>query len=284
MNARACLVFVMLAGCTGARIGDPATEGADAADPTDASAVLPVCSCYYGAGKYCGSGVTTHAAGAGCTVPGLSAGDLYSCAGTKTAPGTWTVAQACASGCNVAPPGVDDSCKNADDYYLPWAAGVSHTCTQGHNQGSHTGNGANAWDFGMPNLTPVWASRAGTVSMTQFLGAGDACYYGVPVACTSCFSGSTDCTNRGNYVVVNHGDGTQALYLHLWEVDVHPGQAVAVGQLVGKSGTSGCACGAHLHFMVSTASSSSYYPPSIPISFVEAGVPVTGQVVTSQNP
>ncbi len=136
----------------------------------------------------------------------------------------------------------------------------------------------------MPNNTPVWAARRGTVSKVQFLGAGDACYNGVPVACTSCTSsGGVDCTNRGNYVVVDHGDGTQALYLHLWEVDVSVGQAVGTGTVVGKSGTSGCACGAHLHYMVSTAGPS-YYQQSIDSTFVEAGVPVTGQVVTSQNP
>lgn len=263
-------------------------EGTDAgvdAGSGDGPAAQPICACYYGTGKYCGAGVVTQSASLGCTVPDLQSGTLYECTGTKTAPGTWTVAQQCANGCNVAPPGVDDSCVNPNQYYLPWQGGVSHTCTQGHNQGSHTGTGAYAWDFGMSTLTPIWASRAGTVTMTQFLGAGDACYYGVPVACTSCYSASgVDCTNRGNYVVVNHGDGTQALYLHLWEVDVHVGDTVALGQIVGKSGTSGCACGAHLHYMVSNASSTSYYPQSIPISFVEAGVPVSNQVVTSQNP
>src|SRR5258706_3126198 len=218
--------FVASAGCTGV-VDATIPDG----DLGVVDAPLPICSCYYGAGKYCGAGVESHAASAGCTVPGLDANDLYSCSGTKADPGTWTVAQACTAGCTVAPDGVDDSCKSTNAYYLPWAGGVARTCTQGHNQGSHTGLGAYAWDFGMPNFTPIWAARAGTVSKIQFLGAGDACYNGVPVACTSCFSGSTDCTNRGNYVVVNHGDGTQSLYLHLWEVDVASGQHVTLGQV-----------------------------------------------------
>jgi len=253
-------------------------------DGVDSQPSLATCSCYFGAGKYCGAGVEAHGGSAGCTIPNLDPNSLYDCSGTKTMPGTWTVAQVCADGCNVAPPGVDDSCKNPNAYYLPWESGVTRTCTQGHAQGSHTGTGTYAWDFGMPNLTPIRAARAGTVSLVQFLGASDPCYNGVPVACTSCFSGATDCTNRGNYVVINHGDGTQALYLHLWEVDVQPGQVVALGQLIAKSGTSGCACGAHLHYMVSTASNTNYYSQSIPSTFVEAGVPVTGQLVTSQNP
>lgn len=253
----------------------------DSAAP-DATPALPVCSCYDGAGLYCGAGV---AARTDCAVPGLDANNLYRCDGTKTAPGTWSVAQACTMGCNVAPAGVDDSCKNPNSYYLPWAGGVTRTCTQGHNQGSHTGTGIDAWDFGMPTLTPIWASRAGTVSLVQFLGPNDACYNGVPVACTSCTSaGGVDCTNRGNYVVINHGDGTQALYLHLWEVDVTVGQTVHVGQQIAKSGVSGCACGPHLHYMVSSYAAGNYYSQSIASSFVEAGVPVSGQTITSQNP
>ncbi|HKA90197.1 MAG TPA: M23 family metallopeptidase [Haliangiales bacterium] len=267
---------------------DGVPSGADAA--VDATPALPTCACYYGAGLYCGAGIQIYGASAGCTVPGLgqNLGNLYTCAGSASAPGTWTVSQTCAAaGCIVAPPGVNDSCKSTNEYYLPWARGVTYRCTQGNNQGSHTGAGAYAWDFGLPTSTPVWAARAGTVSLVQFLGSGDPCWNGVNPACTSCVSqtdGVTDCLNRGNYVVVDHGDGTQALYLHLWEVDVRPGQAVALGQVIAKSGDSGCSCGAHLHYMVSRASGTNYYSQSIPSMFVEAGVPVTGQAVTSQNP
>jgi hypothetical protein len=249
---------------------------------------LPICACYYGAGKYCGTGVQTQAQGMGCTVPGLdqNLGNVYACSGTKTSPGTWTVAQQCSNGCNVAPAGVDDSCVNPNAYYLPWQGGATHNCTQGNNQGSHTGLGAYAWDFGVNVDTPVWAARGGTVRLTQFLGSGDACFNGVNLACTNCISaadGHTDCTNRGNYVVIDHGDGTQALYLHLWEVDVTVGQTIHIGQVIAKSGNSGCSCGAHLHYMVEHAGPS-YYEQSIASSFVEGGVPQTGQPLTSANP
>src|SRR2546423_4695376 len=125
---------------------DAAVVDVDAAP----DAALPVCPCYFGAGLYCGTGVQTNGAAMGCTVPALDPGNLYRCAGTKTDPGTWTVAQTCTMGCTVAPPGVDDSCTSSNNYYLPWTAGVTYRCTQGHNQGSHTGTGAFAWDFGLP--------------------------------------------------------------------------------------------------------------------------------------
>ena len=198
--------------------------------------------------------------------------------------GTWRVKQVCTAGCTFRQ-GQDDICASPTGFKLPWARGVSHTCTQGHNQGSHTGTGQWAWDFGLPANTPVLAARAGTVSIATFFGPGDACWNGVPVACTSCFAtNGADCLNRGNRVVINHGDGTQSLYLHLWAVDVAVGQAVSQGQQIGKSGISGCACGAHLHYMVSTANNANYYSQSISSSFVEAGDPGTGAVLTSQNP
>src|SRR5260221_11771996 len=159
--------FAMLVSFAACGTAPAVPDGGASADATDdggpdATAELPLCSCYYGAGKYCGSGVEAHAASAGCTVPSLAANDLYNCSGTTTAPGTWSVAQACTNGCTIAPPHYDDSCTNPNAYYLPWASGVAHTCTQGHNQGSHTGTGVYAWDFGMPDFTPIWAARAGT--------------------------------------------------------------------------------------------------------------------------
>jgi hypothetical protein len=55
-------------------------------------------------------------------------------------------------------------------------------------------------------------------------------------------------------VVVTHtlADGTvlETGYHHLSRVDVEPGANVAVGAVIGASGASGCALGAHLHFQV----------------------------------
>ncbi len=52
----------------------------------------------------------------------------------------------------------------------------------------------------------------------------------------------------GNCVVVDHGLGVQSLYAHLSSIDVKPGDRVAKGQTLGRSGMTGLAGGDHLHF------------------------------------
>lgn len=57
-------------------------------------------------------------------------------------------------------------------------------------------------------------------------------------------------TIYGNTIVVDHGLGLQTLYAHLSSMAVKPGDAVAKGQEIGRSGTSGLAMGDHLHYEV----------------------------------
>jgi murein DD-endopeptidase MepM/ murein hydrolase activator NlpD len=52
----------------------------------------------------------------------------------------------------------------------------------------------------------------------------------------------------GLTVVIDHGQGKETLYGHLSAIDVTPGQAVEGGQRLARSGQSGRATGAHLHF------------------------------------
>ncbi len=54
----------------------------------------------------------------------------------------------------------------------------------------------------------------------------------------------------GNYVVIQHGNGTQTLYGHLQSVAVSPGDHVIGGQTIGYLGNTGRSTGAHLHFEV----------------------------------
>jgi len=52
----------------------------------------------------------------------------------------------------------------------------------------------------------------------------------------------------GNCIVVDHGYGLQTIYGHLSRIDVHEGDTVARGQVMGLSGMTGMAGGDHVHF------------------------------------
>lgn len=56
----------------------------------------------------------------------------------------------------------------------------------------------------------------------------------------------------GEYVVINHHDGTMTLYAHMLAGSrkVEPGQTVAQGQVIGTVGSTGNSTGPHLHFEV----------------------------------
>ena len=81
-------------------------------------------------------------------------------------------------------------------------------------------------DLAAPGGTPIYASRAGTVT-------------------TATYNRSS-----GYYVTVNHGDGFSTSYLHMTYYIVSPGQQVAAGQVIGYVGTTGTSTGNHLHFSV----------------------------------
>ncbi len=161
-----------------------------------------------------------------------------------------------------------------DGYYLPLECGTTATVTQGNNGGfSHTGDSAYAFDFSLVSGTPMVAMADGTVGYTyDGTQPGDPCYDG----------GGQECINEANYVVLLHADGTQTLYLHLSQVDVPVGAVVSRGTVIGLSGSSGWSTGRHAHVQRGDQCGI-WYCASIPLEFVDAGVPVTGQTVTSQN-
>lgn len=85
------------------------------------------------------------------------------------------------------------------------------------------------------------------VDLTQYLGApifasadGD-----VVVSRQGGYNGG-----YGNYVVIQHGNGTQTLYGHMQSVTVSAGDHVVQGQNIGYLGNTGRSTGAHLHFEV----------------------------------
>lgn len=80
---------------------------------------------------------------------------------------------------------------------------------------------------------PVKAMMAGTVIFAGTDGAGPPCgeYRGF-----------------GKGVVLDSGDGWQALYAHLSRIDVQVGDVVTPETMVGVVGKTGCVTGPHLHF------------------------------------
>lgn len=61
-----------------------------------------------------------------------------------------------------------------------------------------------------------------------------------------------DPVSAGNYVIIDHLDGFESYYLHMYKwPDVAEGQYVAQGQRIGGQGTTGGSTGVHLHFGIS---------------------------------
>ena len=91
-----------------------------------------------------------------------------------------------------------------------------------------------AVDFGIAGISgqPVYAVKAGTVVLTQALSY-----------------------SYGNYVLINHHDGTYTLYAHgqSGSICVSTGQNVSQGQQIMRVGSTGNSSGPHLHFEVRVA-------------------------------
>jgi hypothetical protein len=132
---------------------------------------------------------------------------------------------------------------------VPFGCGLSFEISQAHNVGSHQHNDAWAWDFRMPEGVPIVAARGGMVRMAR----GDSTLGG----CDQKYA------RHANYVVVDHGDGTEAQYLHFSSVVVEAGQKVNGGELLGFSGKTGWSCGPHLHFKVAQRVHNGWNNPSI---------------------
>jgi murein DD-endopeptidase MepM/ murein hydrolase activator NlpD len=72
----------------------------------------------------------------------------------------------------------------------------------------------------------------------------------VPAANSGVVAFAGPLTIYGNTVILDHGLGLQTLYAHLSSIDVKPGDRVATGHALGRSGATGLAIGDHVHFEV----------------------------------
>jgi len=191
-------------------------------------------------------------------------------------------------------------------YKLPWAAGELHTVLQGNSRfddahqcisGCSTHNDDSmrfAFDFDLPEETEVIAARAGTVALANGSWPKDHCV-SAPEAENA---GNVAVGNETNFVEIDHGDGTSALYLHLSEVSPNierkakTGERVEQGEVLGLSGKTGFTqCVPHLHFQVQGSVKADWFTTSLPLSFADHdviartadGVPVEGESYESDN-
>ena len=110
--------------------------------------------------------------------------------------------------------------------------------------------GANTISLSNPYGTPRW--QPGGKTCETHTGIDIAAPEGEAVLAaaggTVVESGSD--VERGNYVVIDHGDGLSTLYGQCRDFTVEEGDTVRAGEMIGAVGKTGMATGAHLHFEV----------------------------------
>ena len=143
-------------------------------------------------------------------------------------------------------------------YLLPFPAGTSATCVQeGPGPFSHEGSERYAVDFGLAVGSPVVAARGGRVVAVK-----EDSDRGGP---------SRAYAKDGNRVLVEHPDGTRAVYLHLEKdgAPVEVGEFVRRGQEIGRSGYTGWSAVPHLHFEVDARDPATGPFASVPVRFAD---------------
>ncbi|MBP3464136.1 MAG: peptidoglycan DD-metalloendopeptidase family protein [Clostridia bacterium] len=116
-------------------------------------------------------------------------------------------------------------------FALPVPSGYT-LVTAGWYYSSGRLHGATDFGAGGINGQPVYASKSGTVMLVAYQDGG-----------------------YGNYIMINHHDGTYTLYAHgqNGSVCVSEGQTVSQGQQIMRVGSTGNSTGPHLHFEIRLA-------------------------------
>jgi len=132
---------------------------------------------------------------------------------------------------------------SAAGYISPLAGKTKGSITTGYyGYAGHTGV-----DFACGSGTPIRAVKAGTVVTSKALRRPNGQY-----------------KSYGEYIVIDHNDGTMTLYAHMSSRAVGPGATVAQGQTIGYVGSTGNSTGPHLHFEVRVKGSCVNPTPYLP--------------------
>ncbi|MCX6319959.1 MAG: M23 family metallopeptidase [Bacteroidetes bacterium] len=121
-------------------------------------------------------------------------------------------------------------------YELPFQKGTQHRVVQGYG-GLFSHQSVAAIDFAMPVGTPVCAARGGVIYSYRDKSREGGIW--------------PRYTNRANFIIIRHDDGSFGCYWHLQHkgVLVKSGR-VEAGQVIGLSGATGQVIRPHLHFSV----------------------------------
>ncbi len=139
-----------------------------------------------------------------------------------------------------------------ESWLWPTGKAYGYSCiTSSYGYRTYNNKNHNGIDCAVPQGTQVLASRSGRVLES----ASDA--------------------SRGNYIVIDHGDGYQTVYMHLSQRNISSGSQVYRGQVIGLAGKTGSASGVHLHFEIKY--NGSYYNPN------PADYPIQGSVVNGKR-
>jgi murein DD-endopeptidase MepM/ murein hydrolase activator NlpD len=148
-------------------------------------------------------------------------------------------------------------------YYLPAPAGTKLLVTQGQNNDDHSAANYSlyALDFGIRGNAEfdVTAARGGTVISLRDNSQAH-CYV------TATDEYDVSCWKDANYALVDHGDGTSALYVHLAYLSgaVKVGDHVTAGRKLAQDDNTGFSSANHLHFMVESTPTVPNTPPPGP--------------------
>jgi murein DD-endopeptidase MepM/ murein hydrolase activator NlpD len=144
-------------------------------------------------------------------------------------------------------------------YRAPFAVGTTYMVSQAFpaHVTHDAPDSAYAVDFALPDGTPIYAAREGTV-----INVRHDSFSGAPLPAM---------VDQANLVEILHDDGTIAVYAHLhWDsIRVHIGQHVGVGEYIANSGNTGFTTGPHLHFAVWRNAGGA--DVSVPVEFAELG-------------
>ena len=122
-----------------------------------------------------------------------------------------------------------------------------------NNGGSTTGSGQFIWPVSGP-ITDYFGPRESPTAgaSSNHMGIDIGCSYGVPIAAAD--AGVVTVAewgeSGGNYVMIDHGNGFETMYLHNSSLAVSVGDVVSQGQTIAYAGSTGYSTGTHCHFSV----------------------------------